>query len=298
MDDRRLSYFVTLAHELNFTRAARRLHVTQSTLSAAMKALEAEVGAALFARSTRSVSLTEAGWAFLPRAREAIEALDAARAAVEPGGELRGPLTVGMLQGLTVVDVPALAGEFHRRHPRVRLQLETSRRGTEGLIEEIHHGQVDVAFAAANLDDARLRVVPIRTYTLQVIVPPGHRLAGRAAVSMADVAEEVFIDMPPGFGQRTVVDAVFARHSLSRSVLVEVTDLTTIPAYVAHGLGVAVLPAELASVAGEPLRSVPIVGEAPTWTLGIVVSAVRRPPRAVYAFVDLVQNNIRADRVF
>ncbi|MBB5960462.1 DNA-binding transcriptional LysR family regulator [Saccharothrix tamanrassetensis] len=298
MDERRLASFVVLAQELNFTRAARRLHMTQSTLSAAMKALEAELGVELFARSTRSVNLTEAGWAFLPRARDAIEAIDAARAAVEPGGELRGQLVVGMLQGLTMVDLPALAGDFHRRHPQVRLHLETSRRGTAGLVEDIRHGRIDVAFAGTSIEDARLRVVPLRSYTLHLVVPPEHPLADRDAVTMRDIAEETFIDMPPGFGQRAVVDEAFARHAQTRTVLVEVTDLTTIPAYVAQGLGVAVLPAELATSAATPLTAIPIADEAPTWTLGIVLSAVRPPPRAVHAFLDQVQHHIRPDRAF
>jgi DNA-binding transcriptional LysR family regulator len=113
-----------------------------------------------------------------------------------------------------------------------------------------------------------------------------------------NIAEETFIDMPPGFGQRAVVDEAFARHARTRAVLVEVTDLTTIPAYVAQGLGVAVLPAELANSAATPLTAITIADEAATWTLGIVLSAVRPPPRVVNAFLDQVQHHLRPDRAF
>src|SRR5690606_21125000 len=121
MDQRRLEAFVALAQELNFTRAAHRLNMTQSTLSAAIKALESELDVTLFDRSTRSVTLTQSGRALLPHARRVLDTIDTARAAVHPSGGLTGSLTVGMLNGMRLVDVPGLAGDFHRRYPNVQL---------------------------------------------------------------------------------------------------------------------------------------------------------------------------------
>jgi DNA-binding transcriptional LysR family regulator len=297
MDQRRLEYFVALARELNFTRAAQQQHVTQSTLSAAIKGLESELGATLFVRSTRAVALTEAGWAFLPRARSAIEALDRARASVDPALELRGDLTVGMLGGLTVVDVPALAGEFHRRHPRVRLHLETSRRGTAGLLEEIKRNRVDVAFVGASITDEQLRLIPIKYYDPHLVVAADHPFADQPEVSLSDLAGETFVDMPLGFGQRAMVDEALAARSLRREVSVEVTDLTTVPDFVAHQLGVALLPPELVQGRTE-LRAVPISDADLSWTLYVVTSAIHAPSRSVHAFLDLVHRFIRQDRAF
>ncbi|MBP2336148.1 LysR family transcriptional regulator [Saccharothrix coeruleofusca] len=298
MHQRSLEAFLVLARELNFSRAAHMLHITQSTLSASIKKLEAELRTPLFARSTRSVSLTDAGAAFLPAARAAVEALEAARAVVDPSGELRGHLTVGMLNGLTLVDVPALTGDFHRRHPRVRLRLETSQRGAAGLVEDVKRSRVDVAFVSTDAADPQLRVVPIRKYHLRLAVAPDHPLAARRAVTLAEIADEPFVDMPLGFGHRTVVDRAFAQHSRIRDVLVETTDLTTIPDYVAHGLGVALLPLELATSGSRPLATLTISDADISWTLAIVMSATRPPSHLVTAFLDLVQRHIRPERPF
>jgi len=299
VDQRRLEYFIAVAEELNFTRAAQRLHVTQSTLSAGIKALEADLKAELLTRSTRSVRLTEAGSAFLPEARTAIESLDRARAAVEPlTSGLRGSLTVGVLSGLTVVDVPALAGDFHRRHPEVRLRTETSQRGTAGLLERIKESHVDVAFVGAEVRDEHLRTRPIKRYEVQLLVPAGHPLAERESVRLSDIAGEMFVDMPEGFGQRQLVDDAFAKMELSRRVLIEVSDITTIADYVSHGLGVALLPPDLAERAGKTVRAVPLAGVRPSWTLSVVASATRPPTRALHAFLDLIPHHIRRDRAF
>ncbi|MEU5272463.1 LysR family transcriptional regulator [Streptomyces hygroscopicus] len=299
MDQRRLEYFIAVAEELNFTRAAQRLHVTQSTLSAGVKALEAELKVELLSRSTRAVRLTEAGSVFLPEARTAVESLDRARAAVEPlATGLRGSLAVGVLSGLTVVDVPALAGDFHRRHPQVRLRTETSQRGTAGLLERIKESHVDVAFVGAEIQDEHLRARPIKRYHVQLLVPAGHPLAGRGAVRLRDIAAQTFVDMPEGFGQRQLVDDAFAKAGLSRQVVIEVSDITTIADYVAHGLGVALLPPDLAERAGETVRAVPLADVRLTWTLSVVASATRPPTRALHAFLDLIPHHIRRDRVF
>ncbi|MGV2917715.1 LysR family transcriptional regulator [Streptomyces alfalfae] len=299
MDQKKLEYFITVAEELNFTRAAQQLHVTQSTLSAGIKALEQDLRTELLVRSTRSVRLTEAGSAFLPEARTAIEALDRARAAVEPlATGLRGSLTVGVLSGLTVIDVPALAGDFHRRHPEVRLRTETSQRGTSGLIERVKEGHLDVAFVGADITDALLRVRVIKKYQVQLLVPAGHRLALRKSVRLSDVAAEPFVDMPTGFGQRRLVDDAFTRAGLSRRVLIEVSDITTIAEYVSHGLGVALLPPDFTEAAGDAVRSVPLADARLSWTLSVIASATRSPTRAQHALLDLIPHHIRRDRVF
>ncbi|RBQ20533.1 LysR family transcriptional regulator [Spongiactinospora rosea] len=299
MDQRRLEYFITVAEELNFTRAAQRLHVTQSTLSAGIKALESDLKAELLIRSTRSVTLSEAGSAFLPEARAALEALDRARAAVEPvSAGLRGRLAIGMLSSFTLVDVPALAGEFHRRHPGVRLRMEVSQRGTHGLIERIKESHVDVAFVGAEPHDEQLRVTPIKRYDVHLLVAESHPLAGRRSVRLEEIAEESFVEMPIGFGQREAADAAFAAADLTRHVLIEVPDITTIPQFVAHGLGVAFMPAAFAESVVPRVRAVPLAGGGLSWTLSVVTSASRTPARALHAFLDLLPHYIRGHHVF
>src|SRR4051812_26850994 len=138
MELRHLEYFVAVAEERSFTRAAARLHVVQSGVSAAVKALERELDAALLERTSKRVALTDAGEALLPRARAALDAAQAARDAVgEVRGGLRGVLRIGTLASLSLIDVPALLGRFHRANPGVTIRLLVSPRGTAGLLDAL-----------------------------------------------------------------------------------------------------------------------------------------------------------------
>jgi DNA-binding transcriptional LysR family regulator len=298
MDQRRLEAFVQLAHELNFTRAAHLLNMTQSTLSASMRSLETELDVTLFDRSTRSVTLTNHGKIFLPHARTAIAAMDAARSAVHPSGSLKGSLTIGLLSGLRMIDVPALAGDFHRRYPDVQLRLEGARRGTDELIERLKDGSVDAAFVGTRITDAKLRVIPIRSYHLQVVTLASHPLAKQQSVTLAQIAQEPFVDMPFGYGQRAVIDNAFAQRTLPRSVLIEVADLTMIPEFVCHGLGVALLPPELVPKQRPELCAIPISDVEISWTLSVVVKAAAVTSRSISAFLHLIPQHTSSQHAF
>ena len=144
MELRALEYFVAVAEERHFTRAAARVHVSQSGLSATIRSLEAELHAALFERTTRRVSLTSAGAALLPDARRA---LAAARAGAEAVGAVqglqRGTVAVGVMQEMGVVELPRTLAQFQRRYPGVELRLR------QGSTSELHQllidGAVDLA---------------------------------------------------------------------------------------------------------------------------------------------------------
>ncbi|WP_232626550.1 LysR family transcriptional regulator substrate-binding protein [Streptomyces alfalfae] len=178
------------------------------------------------------------------------------------------------------------------------MRTATSQRGTSGLIERVKEGHLDVAFVGADITDALLRVRVIKKYQVQLLVPAGHRLALRKSVRLSDVAAEPFVDMPTGFGQRRLVDDAFTRAGLSRRVLIEVSDITTIAEYVSHGLGVALLPPDFTEAAGDAVRSVPLADARLSWTLSVIASATRSPTRAQHAFLDLIPHHIRRDRVF
>ncbi|GAA5152864.1 LysR family transcriptional regulator [Pseudonocardia eucalypti] len=296
MDDRKLRYFVAVAEELNFTRASQRLYATQSTVSATIRALEQELGASLLARTTRSVSLTEAGATFLPEARAAIEAIDRARASVEPmSAGLRGSLAVGTLSSLTTVNVPELAGDFHRRYPSVKCRIEISPRGAAGHVERIKSGFLDLAIVGDAEGDPELDVRPIRSFRLAVFVAGSHPLARRRNVDLATLAGEPFVDLPIGFAQREVVDRAFAGHGLRREIAVEVMDLAAIPLYVAHGMGVALLPDGFAADTDLPVRALPLAGVELNWTLSVISAHGRRLSRAAHAFLDLVPEHTTPD---
>jgi DNA-binding transcriptional LysR family regulator len=156
---RQLEYFVAVAEESHFTRAARRMHVAQSGLSASIRSLERELGASLFLRSTRQVQLTAAGQALLVEARRALTATNAGRDAVAAvQGLLRGSLAIGSLQCLHAVHLPAVLGGFLSEHSGLEIRLRHG--GSAELIEQVRAGRLDLAFVsrpARCLDDVMIR---------------------------------------------------------------------------------------------------------------------------------------------
>ncbi|MFC5261567.1 LysR family transcriptional regulator [Kribbella qitaiheensis] len=289
MDSRQLEYFVAVAEELSFTRAAQRLFTVQSTVSAAVRALETDLKTTLFDRSTRRVTLSDAGQALLPEAKAALEAIDRARAVVEEASTgLRGNVRIGTMTKLGLVDLAELLGAFYQRYPLVEVQVTTSPTGSSGLADDVRHGRLDVALVGLNRGDMPgLEPRELATVPFVVLVPSNHRLAGRGAIRLADLAGERFVDMLRGFGNRTTVDRAFDNAGLPRRVQVEVPDLTTVPDYVRAGLGVAVIPEldrdEVAGVTRLRITDVDL-----SWTLSAVTLSGRRPSRAATALLDLM----------
>jgi len=244
METRQLEVFVAVAEELSFTRAAQRLFAVQSSVSSAIRALETELHTTLFDRSTRRVALSPAGAAFLPEAKAALEAVERAKAVVQEATDgLRGSIRIGILASIDVLDLPGLLGAFHRRYPHVDIRVAVSMTGSTGHADDVRHGRLDVALLGLPPADlAGLRTIVLATRPFVALLPAGHPMAGRAELSLADLAEERFVDTLRGFGNRVVVDRAFDAIGAPRRIAVEVSDMTTVPEYVQAGLGVAVVP--------------------------------------------------------
>lgn len=263
MELRHLDYFVTVAEECHFTRAAQRLMVSQSGLSAAVRELERELGTALFARTTRSVCLTEAGRALLAEARRTLTAARAAKDAVAAvQGLLRGTLTVGTEQCIAGVHVPGLLARFHQRHPQVEIRLRQA--GSAHLIEEVGSGRLDLAFAIDCGDTPRtVRMLPLTEEPMLLLCHPEHPLGGASAegVSWLDLRDEPFIDFHCDWGPRRVSDAAFAAAGIGRQVALEVNDVHSLLELVRKSLGVALVPQHFAcKPEAQGLRAVPLAG--------------------------------------
>jgi len=289
MELRHFEYFVAVAEERSFTRAAARLHVVQSGVSAVIKSLERELGADLLERTSKRVVLTDAGEALLPRARAALDAAQAARDAVdEVRGGLRGTLRIGTLNAVAEIDVAALLGTFHRTHPGVALQLTVSPRGSVGLLDSLVDGSLDLAIVSVpGRPPAGVRVRQLLWRRLDLVVPPGHRLATLDPVRVADLADEPFVDFPAGYGNRIVVDRAFASAGVGRRVAIEVVDIGRAADFVREGLGIAVLPRfAVPDPAGLILRRVTDADL--EWPLGVAISALRAPSAAARALLDLI----------
>jgi len=290
METRQLEYFVAVAEELSFSRAAVRSFAVQSTISAAISSLEKELGARLFERSTKRVALTVAGAALLPEARAAIEAIDRVRSSVAETAEgIRGRLRVGIFTNLFFLDLPRLFGEYHSHYPLVDLQLAASPSGSTGLAEDVRRGRVDVAFMGLPAEDLPgLAVQSVSRSPLVVVLPFGHPLVGRRAITLADLAREAFVDAPAGFGNRVAVDRAFAAAGLTRDVRTEVADLGEIPLFVAAGLGVAIMP-EITVRLPATATVVPLEGDGILWPLSVITRIDPSPAAsALLALLDEV----------
>lgn len=287
MDGRQLEYFVAVAEEMNFTRAAVTLFAAQSTVSAGIRALENELGTVLFDRSTKIVSLTAAGAAFLPAARNAIEALDRARSSVAlTTAGIRGRLRIGAFIALDAMRLPTLLGEFHQRHPLVDLQLISSSSGSTGLTEDVRTGRADLAYTGLPLLQlAGLETLEVARSPFVAILPATHPLATKSRVTLNELVAERWIDSPAGYAARVIFDRVLADHGLTRAVAAEVGDASEIPKLVAAGLGVAAIP----EIIFRPIKGV-VVRPIAAIDAELVLHLVCRPSPApaAAAFLELI----------
>ncbi|TQM82190.1 LysR family transcriptional regulator [Saccharothrix saharensis] len=269
MELRQLEYFVAVAEECHFTRAARRMHVAQSGLSASIRALEVELGAPLFVRSTRQVELTQAGRALLVEARRVLGTIDAARDAVAAvQGLLRGTLAVGSVQCLHAVHLPAVLARFHELHPGVELRLRQA--GSGELVDLVRAGRLDLAFVTAGRAVEDLKVSTLSSEPLVLACAPELPFAERESVRLAELAGQPFVDFNRDWGTRDDVDRALATAGVDRKVAVEVNDVHSLLDFVGFGLGVALVPA---SFAGKSTRArfVDLV-DAPTAETAVVTT--------------------------
>jgi DNA-binding transcriptional LysR family regulator len=297
MELRQLEAFVAVAELRSFTKAAQRLSVVQSGVSATVAGLEHELAAALFHREPRGVRLTVAGEALLPEARATLDAARAAREAVaQVAGGVSGQVHLGTLASIDAVDLPALLARLRDNYPGVRVRLSTAASGSAGLTAALADGSLDLALIGT--DGAPLpglRQIRLLTVPLVALLPGDHPLAARRAVSLGELAPEPFIDFPPGFGNRRIVDAEFARLSLRRSVALEVTDTTLAARYVRHGLGVSLVPSLVAPGEQDDVVVRPLTPSL-DWTLSVAIATTRRPSPAAKALLDLIPQFVAPGR--
>lgn len=284
VDTRQLEYFVAVADELNFTRAADRVFAAQSTVSAGVRSLERELGGALFERDRHRVRLTSLGRQVLDAARTTLEATERMRLLADSSGGLRGEVRVGIFTNLTTIDLPGIMGEFHARHPLVDLRLGPSPSGSTGLARDVRLGRIDVAFLGlpGRVPDLLYRDLAISPFV--AVLPEAHPLAGADAVSVTDLAADRWVDAREGFGNRVTLDRALDTLGVARRVSTELSDLGEIPRFVAARLGVAVMP-QLTVLPAAGAVVVPLV-ERIDWVLSAVSRT--RPSAAAAAMLELL----------
>lgn len=257
MELRQLEYFVAVAEERNFTRAAERLHVTQPGVSAQIRRLERELGQELLDRSGRSVRLTEVGAAVLPHARGALAAVEGARAAVdELTGLLGGHVAVGSVTSHNV-DLAGLLAGFHEAHPAVRITLREA--DSETLLDGLRSGTLDLAVVSvgtATPPGTELQVLDDQP--IVAAVSHGHELAVHRVVSLSTLCDHQLISLPRGTGLRSRLEEACGAAGCTPRVALEAGDPGLLVDFAARGLGAAVLPKAFAEARSDRVRVIAI----------------------------------------
>ena len=260
MELRQLEYFVAVAEEANFTRAAERVHISQSGVSAQIRQLERELGTELIDRSGRRATLTSAGRAALEPARAALSCAGAVRGAVDDVlGVIRGRLTVGMVIGCTLSPLFDALATFRRAHPGVEIALAED--NSDQLIERVRSGAADLALiAAAGGTPAGLAAHPIVIEPLVAAVAPGHPLATTERLSLRHVVAHPIVSLPLGTGVRTAFDQDCAAAGLSPDVALEASAPPAVADLARRGLGVAILSRSMVADSDDSLVARPVNG--------------------------------------
>jgi LysR family transcriptional regulator, transcription activator of glutamate synthase operon len=291
MELRQLRYLVALADERSFTRAAEREHIAQPALSQQIQRLEREVGLALAERTSRRVTITEAGELLVGRARHVLAELDAANAEMlSLRGVQTGHVSVGAMHTMGPIDLSLALAIFHERHPAVELTVREQ--SSEELAEMLRADELDLAFLSVTerIESEGLALHQLISEELVVIVPPDHRLAGRARLRMAELAGEEFICFREGSRLREAVTMAGRDAGFEPLVKLESNESQRIRRLVSRGMGVAILPRSDADSSGAPIAVAKLTEPSLSRDITLAWRADRRHPPASAEFLALARD--------
>lgn len=271
MELRHLRYFITVAEELNFSRAAERLHIAQPPLSQQIRDLEAELGVQLFQRTKRSVALTEAGVMFLEEVNKVfVQVNQAVRTAQRASRGEIGRLVIGFNSSATYSVLPSLLRKFQQHCPDVELVLHELT--TSQQLEKLHRNQIDLGLLYLPVDESRLCVKAVLQEPLMVALPETHSLVNQAQVSMHELLKEPFI-LPAdhlGAGLYGQIMSFFQQIGFHPKVAQSATMLQTAVSLVAGGVGVALVPSSLQNLQRTGVVYKAIAEPTPEVEIGVV----------------------------
>lgn len=288
MELRHLRYFVAVAEELHFSRAAERLHIVQPALSKQVAGLEEELGVQLLQRNKRQARLTGAGQVFLEEAREILEkteqAAEAARRAAR--GQI-GRLAIGFIGPATYSILPEVLRIYRERFPDVELALHEWT--TTEQIKRLHSGFIQVGFVRLPVNDDTLILEPVLREPVILVLPEGHPLATRDIVPLKTLTNEPFILIPrhrePGLYDQYI--SLCRRAGFSPQVVQEAHRIHTIVGLVASGMGVSFAPASTKNLQRPGVVYRPVQESSPEVEMAV---ARRRehPSPVLQAFLETV----------
>ena len=291
---RHLRYFIAVAEELHFGRAARKLGITQPPLSLQIQKLEAELGVQLFERTNRRVQLTPAGKTLLEEGRHVVadfnSATDAARRAAR--GET-GSLTVAFAASVMFLSLPRIIRRFRTQFPNVRLELRELPTGPQ--IIALRNGELDIGFLREPARDAELTTETVMREGLLLALSKRHELASRKRLRLADVANEDFVlfprDLAPGLYAHVL--AVCAEAGVHPRIVQTSRELYTTVSLVEAGLGVTIIPASVRQMGWRGVRYYPIGSPSASTRIDAAWRSDNKSP-ILPAFLDIARSEARS----
>ncbi|MBY0437720.1 MAG: LysR family transcriptional regulator [Burkholderiales bacterium] len=284
---RQLEAFVAVARALSFSEAARRVHLSQPALSAAIRKLEDAVDAQLFDRTTRRVQLSSVGRELLHVVERLFDDFDAALESVREFVEgKRGRLAIAASPSLAAAFLPEVISKFEPAHPRIALQVHDAL--SDVAIEMVRTGQVDLALAPERIDDAELTHRELFEDSLVLLCRTDHPLAARRTVTWRQLHGHRLVSLKSTSSVRHLVEAALIEHGGEVKPAFEVEHASTVIGFVANGLGVGVLPLSLlplVRVGQVTYRR--ITGPEIRRAICVVASRARSLSPAAEAFVEL-----------
>ena len=296
MDLRQLRYLVALAEELNFTRAAASEHIAQPALSQQIRRLEEEVGVGLVERTTRRVSLTEAGDLLVIRARRILAELDAAHTELQAlRGVDVGHVTIGAIHTMGPIDLSLALAQFHALHPNVALTVREQH--SEECAELLRIDELDLAFLSVTerVESHELGLHQLISEELMVLLPRDHALAGREQIRMADLSHEQFISFRQGARLRELLFSAGRDAQFEPRVTLESNDPQRLRTLVSRGLGVAILPRSDAMAPGADVVVARLTAPPLRRDITLAWRAGRRHSPAAAAFLALARGMFDED---
>ena len=284
MEVHQLRYVCAIADTGNFSRAAERCKVAQPSLSQQVQKLEDDLGVKLFDRLGRSIRLTEAGRAFIPRARAILEQMDAARtSAADKNADLRGSVTVGVIPTVAPYRMPGYAASFAKKFPDAKLRIIEDT--TSVLVQGLRDLSIDVAILALPLRHKDLELFPIRTEPLFAVLRKNHPRARAKSLALKDLRGESFVMLRDGHCFRDLSLDTCTRARVTPNIAFESGQFSSLLGMVATGIGVSLIP-EMAIDRNVNCRYVRLSDAQATRTLVAAVVRGRSFNRVQQAFLS------------
>ena len=284
MEIHQLRYFVAVAEEGSFSRAAAKVRVAQPSLSQQIRKLEAEVGQPLFDRLPRSVVLTEAGRCLIEYARQILASIgDARRCVDELKGKIAGDVAVGAIPTIAPYVLPELVVTFQEHYPDVTLHIVED--VTAGIVRRIEAGELDVALASTCQKSPSLGVEPVGAEPLLALVPEAHSLARQSVITFDDLKSQRFLLLHEMHCLSQQVHHQLESRRLHPEIALAGSQLSTIANMVAAGIGVSIVPQMMARHHATPgCVTLPFAPPVPERELNLLYNPLRFQSKAAAAF--------------